>query len=294
MHDAESSLRLLRHFVACTDRSNSDSRADDGHSGTQPRRLDTADLDPIRAVGHRRSPSRTGTELSPRSKAGGKGRGREREGEGGRGREREREGGWEGEGEREGVGGGEGVSAPTNLAGPIGVIAQRQEDPVATQELFAGEPVELSEGEGAKQKEWLGRTTSAAEELFAREVIGFCLATGGGPGVWDERKKVFTQSKDTSLNFDVKATTEWQVSAGAFEFRPVQYLPPAHYLICLVQPQPSCLNPEPHTTPESKKGSPKSISPSRQLFSKVECADIRAFECIESLQYSGVAVVNST
>ena len=44
------------------------------------------------------------------------------------------------------------------------------------------------------------------------------------------------------------------------------------------------------TTPESSKGSPKVISPSRQLFSKVKSVSGYAFDCIYPLQHSGVAV----
>jgi len=42
--------------------------------------------------------------------------------------------------------------------------------------------------------------------------------------------------------------------------------------------------------PESSKGSPKVISPSRQLFSKVEIVPWYAFEWIYPLQHSGVVV----
>ena len=44
-------------------------------------------------------------------------------------------------------------------------------------------------------------------------------------------------------------------------------------------------------TPESRRGRQKSISPSRQWFSKVESAPMRAFEGIHPLEHSGVVAL---
>ncbi|KAJ1483310.1 hypothetical protein T484DRAFT_1896207 [Baffinella frigidus] len=132
------------------------------------------------------------------------------------------------------------ASVPQLAAQDGGVVPQGEcDEPAMMSSIFSVEEVSPA------LEDMLARVFPGKDTAFERQVIEFCVATGGGQlGSWNNNKYV---SVHANFNFPFLEKSELRdrvpsprkkdfnkdsVAAGEFSFRQPHYLPPAQYIIC--------------------------------------------------------------